>query len=119
MSFFSTIFVRWLYPYGCERRVLLGPVRGMKYIVERGNDLSFGLGRRLNIGCPFGHVCPGMVVYDAEMSLGQAFGDARSGPSSCVYPIKPVPARFKAPEGQQVTDPMTGSFTTLRCRRRR
>ena len=55
--------VRLLFPYGSERRVLRGPARGMRFVVEPGIGFTYALGtdaartQRAYDGSEFVDVC--------------------------------------------------------------
>lgn len=78
MSFRSLIagpiplIARWLYPYGAVRRVVRGPVRGMRFIVEPGMGVSYAMGSgAYNFGFLASRCRRGMTVYDIGANRGQ------------------------------------------------
>ena len=96
---FLTIIVRWLYPYGSIRQVLLGPVGGLKYVVERGHGFTYALGMgSFNFTFLSRHIRQGMVIYDVGANRGQMalFFARKSGPTWHVYSFEPAPIPFQS-----------------------
>ena len=64
--------IRILYPFSANRRVLRGPARGMRFIVEPGIAFSYAIGTDQAAPRFFlRHVQPGMTVYDVGANKGQ------------------------------------------------
>jgi len=92
---------RLFYPYGAKRRVLRGPARGMRFIVESGIGVSFALGT--NAAAPRffqRHVRRGMTVYDVGANKGQMalLFATLVGPAGRVVALEPVPSEFSSLE---------------------
>jgi len=71
---FAGWIVRFLYPYGSVRRVLRGPLRGMKFLVEPdGMGLTFALGVEGAYHHRFlaSRIPAGAIVYDVGANRGQ------------------------------------------------
>lgn len=91
----SRFLARWLYPSGAVRRVLRGPVRGMRFVVEPGIGVSYAMGRgAYNFDFLRARCRPGMTVYDIGANRGQMvlFFARLAGPQGHVYCFEPVPA---------------------------
>ena len=86
--------VRLLYPYGSVRRVLLGPVKGLRYTVSRGMGFTYAMGVEFgNWAFLHRHVRPGMTVYDIGANRGQMtlFFSRTVGSSGSVISFEPEP----------------------------
>lgn len=89
------LLAKRLYPDGAVRRVLCGPVRGMRFVVEPGIGMSYAMGHGayhfdfLRAKCQ-----AGMTVYDIGANRGQMalFFSRLVGPLGHVYCFEPVPA---------------------------
>jgi len=82
---------------GAERRVLRGPARGLRFVVEPGIGLSYALGSRGAAPRHFAHhVRRGMTVFDVGANKGQMTMIFASlvGPEGRVVSIEPAPAEF-------------------------
>lgn len=89
--------VRLLYPYGSERRVLRGPARGMRFIVEPGIGFNYAVGSDAAAPRFFErHVRAGMTVVDVGANRGQMalLFAALVGPTGRVVAFEPAPAVF-------------------------
>ncbi|HEX4132672.1 MAG TPA: FkbM family methyltransferase [Pirellulales bacterium] len=87
----------WTHPPGSVRKVLRGPARGMRFVVEPG----MGLGYALHWGpheVRFLHakIARGMTVYDIGANKGQMalFFAACVGPTGRVVSFEPAPAEY-------------------------
>jgi FkbM family methyltransferase len=100
MKQLASKLIRFLYPFGSQRTVLAGPLRGMKFIVELGNGFSYALGRGLNFDFLSPHIHPGMVIYDVGANRGQMtmFFSRIVGPNGYVHSFEPAPVPFKSLE---------------------
>ena len=89
---------RILYPYGSVRRVLAGPIRGTKYVVEPGMGVSFSLGQGMNYDFLAQRVSAGMTVYDIGANRGQMalFFSNLVGTNGTVVSFEPVPSLFNS-----------------------
>ncbi|MFI5177879.1 MAG: FkbM family methyltransferase [Vicinamibacterales bacterium] len=88
---------RLLAPVGAERRVLRGPVRGLRFVVEPGIGLSYALGSPDAAPRHFaGRVRPGMTVFDVGANKGQMtlLFASLVGPNGRVVAVEPAPAEF-------------------------
>jgi FkbM family methyltransferase len=85
--------VRKLYPYGKQRVVLRGPVRGVRFVVVPGMAATYALGVD-NMHWHFlkEKVGEGDVVYDVGANCGQMalFFSRRVGSDGGVYSFEPV-----------------------------
>lgn len=89
--------IRRLYPYGSERRVIRGPVKGLTFVVEQGIGLSYALGLEAVAPRIFErHIQAGMTVYDVGANKGQsAMHFARLvGERGTVVALEPAPIEF-------------------------
>ena len=85
------------YPRGSVRRVLRGPVRGLKFEVVSGMGATYALGMDvMNLGFLATKLQPGMVVYDVGGNCGQMalYFSAKVGGSGRVFSFEPVPENF-------------------------
>lgn len=92
-------WIRFVYPYGEPRRVLRGPVRGMRFIVEPGIGFSYAIAAEA--ACPrflAGKLRPGQTIYDIGANKGQmSLLFARGvGPSGRVLAFEPAPAEYSS-----------------------
>lgn len=90
--------IRALYPHGSVRRVLRGPLRGMRFVVQPGMGLSYALGLDV-FSFPFlaARIRPGDVIYDIGANCGQMalFFSKATGPAGKVVSFEPVPRNFE------------------------
>lgn len=89
--------VRLAYPYGATRRVLRGPARGRRFVVEPGIGLSYALGLGDAVPRVFGRdVRPGMTVFDVGANKGQMtlLFASLVGPTGHVVAVEAAPAEF-------------------------
>lgn len=87
--------VRLFLPYGKEKRVLRGPARGMRFIVER--ELVSVM--PLVLPTHFGRwIKPGMTIYDVGANKGQMVLLFASlvGPAGRVVAFEPAPIEFSS-----------------------
>lgn len=87
------------FPYGKERRVLRGPAKGMRFIVEPGIGVSYALGTQAAAPRFFAKwVRPGGTVYDVGSNKGQMalIFAALVGPSGRVLAFEPAPHEYKS-----------------------
>ena len=90
---------RTFYPYGSTRTVLLGPIRGTKYMVEPGIGISYSLGTGNTYFDFFiDKLKPGMVVYDIGANRGQMslFFSRYVGKEGHVVAVEPVPSLYES-----------------------
>lgn len=90
------------YPRGAVRRVLRGPVRGLKFEVISGMGATYALGMDvMNLGFLTTKLRPGMVVYDVGGNCGQMalYFSAQVGSSGKVFTFEPVPENFSRLSG--------------------
>lgn len=90
-------FVRLVFPYGSVRRVLTGPVRGARYVVEAGMGLSYAIGfEREQLAFLGARLRPGMTVYDIGANRGQMalFFSRAVGGGGRVLSFEPAPDTF-------------------------
>lgn len=67
------MFARSFFPYGAERTVLRGPLRGLKYVVAPGMGATYAFGSKAYGAVRWARrLRPGMVVYDIGANCGQA-----------------------------------------------
>ena len=94
MNSWKERIARLFYPTGATRRVLRGPLRGFRYVVESGMGVSYALGVDTG-GVRFlqQKVTPGMTVYDVGANRGQMclLFSKWVGPNGCVLTFEPVP----------------------------
>lgn len=89
--------VRWLYPYGSTRRVLRGPARGQRFVVEPGIGFSYAMGREDAAPRYFAPwVRAGMTVYDIGSNKGQMalLFASLVGDTGRVLAFEPAPKEF-------------------------
>jgi FkbM family methyltransferase len=89
--------IRKLYPYGTVRSVLFGPVRGRKYIVEKGMGFTYALGLEAVAPRLFRKfIRDGMTVYDVGANKGQSalYFAALIGKAGLVVAFEPASAEF-------------------------
>lgn len=93
--------VRLLYPYGSVRRVVRGPARGMRFVVEPAFGVSYawGVARSMPRDLP-PRVRRGMTVIDVGANKGQMtlLFAKLVGPSGRVVSFEPAPAEFQSLE---------------------
>ena len=90
-------FARLLFPRGSQRRVLRGPARGMRFVVEDGIGVSYAVGVDAAAPRHFAQwVRPGMTVYDVGANKGQMalLFASLVGPAGRVVAFEPAPAEF-------------------------
>ena len=91
--------VRLFFPYGAVRRVLTGPVRGSRYVVEPGMGFSYAVGfERPLLSFLRRKLRPGMTVYDVGANRGQmALFFARAvGRQGRVLSFEPAPTAYSS-----------------------
>jgi FkbM family methyltransferase len=109
-----TRLIRLLYPYGSERRVLRGPARGMRFVVEPGIGLSYAIGAELAAPRYFRqHLRPGMTVFDVGANKGQMtlLFAALVGPSGRIASFEPAPSEFRSLERNLALNALTNVRT--------
>lgn len=62
---------RLLFPYESVRRVLWGPLRGYKYIVQPGMGLTYAFGKGVGNAFLTERIAPGSTVFDVGANRGQ------------------------------------------------
>jgi FkbM family methyltransferase len=90
--------IRLLYPHGSVRRVLRGPLRGMRFSVVPGMGGSFAIGMDCwNFRFLGPKIKPGMTIYDIGANCGQMalFFARMTGQAGRVYSFEPVPENVK------------------------
>ena len=92
---------RFLYPHGSTRRVLRGPAKGMKLVVEPGVGFSYMMG--LDAAAPaffMTAIARGMRVFDVGANKGQMalLFAAVVGCDGQVIALEPAPAEFASLE---------------------
>ena len=95
----SQRLIRILFAYGCTRRVLFGPARGMRFVVEPGIGATYALGAEAAAPRLFGkYVRLGMTVLDVGANKGQMalIFAALVGSSGRVMSLEPAPAEFSS-----------------------
>lgn len=95
-SFLRTL-PRLLYPFGSVRRVLRGPARGSRFVVEPGIGLTYALATDDAVPRHFQtRVRPGMTVYDVGANKGQMmiYFARLVGAGGRVVSLEPAPAEF-------------------------
>ncbi len=66
------VLARGFYPYGSVRRVMCGPVRGMRFVVGPGIGISYAMGLgTYHFDFLRSRCRPGMTVYDIGANRGQ------------------------------------------------
>jgi FkbM family methyltransferase len=106
--------IRLLYPYGSERRVLRGPARGMRFVVEPGIGFTYAMGTALAAPRYFRqHVRPGMTIFDVGANKGQMtlLFAALVGPSGRIASFEPAPAEFHSLERNLALNALTNVRT--------
>lgn len=89
--------VRVLFPFGAERVVLRGPLRGVRYVVASGMGMTYAFGAR---GYGVDHwavrVRRGMAVYDVGANCGQVMLILAQlvGEHGHVYSFEPSPEPY-------------------------
>jgi FkbM family methyltransferase len=109
-----TRLIRLVYPYGSERRVLRGPARGMRFIVEPGIGFTYAMGTELAAPRYFQrHLRPGMTVFDVGANRGQMtlLFAALVGPSGRIASFEPAPAEFHSLERNLALNALTNVRT--------
>lgn len=89
--------MRWLYPHGAVRRVLRGPLRGMRFVVQPAMGAAFALGvDSYNFHFFRRRIRRGQHVWDVGANCGQmALLFARLvGAEGSVISFEPVPRNF-------------------------
>jgi hypothetical protein len=96
MKTLASKIIRLLYPFGSQRTVLCGPLKGMKFVVELGNGFSYALGRGLNFEFLQSKIESGAVVYDVGANRGQMtlYFAKMVGPQGHVHSFEPAPVPF-------------------------
>ena len=87
--------VRTVFPYGSKRRVLRGPARGTRFVVEPGIGLNYALATDAAAPRFFcDKIRTGMTVYDLGANKGQMamLFAALVGPTGRVLAFEPAPA---------------------------
>ena len=88
---------RLLFPHGSHRRVLRGPARGMRFVVEDGIGVSYAIGTDAAAPRHFAQwVRPGMTVYDVGANKGQMalLFASLVGTAGRVVAFEPAPVEF-------------------------
>jgi FkbM family methyltransferase len=91
-------FVRLLYPYGSIRRVLRGPLRGTRFVVEPSMGLTYSLGSdAFNFRFLSKKIQPGNTIFDIGGNKGQMalFFSVMVGAQGKVVSFEPVPEQFE------------------------
>ena len=89
--------VRWLYPFGSTRRVLRGPSRGKRFVVEPGIGFTYAIGLEAAAPRHFASwIRPGMTVYDLGSNKGQMalLFASLVGDTGRVLAFEPAPHEF-------------------------
>lgn len=90
--------VRALYPRGSVRRVIRGPLRGARFVVQPGMGGAFGLGVD-SYGFAFfrSRIRPGDVVFDVGGNCGQLalLFSMLIGPTGKVVTFEPLPSNHE------------------------
>jgi FkbM family methyltransferase len=97
----AATLIRFLYPYGSERRVLRGPARGLTFVVEPGIGCTYAIATDMATPRFFGaHIRRGMTVFDVGANKGQMslLFASLVGPSGRVVAFEPAPAEFSSLE---------------------
>lgn len=90
---------RLLYPYGSVRKVLTGPLRGMRFKVAPGMGISYAMGRDHQAAHSFlaSRLVQGQVIYDVGANQGQfALLFARMAGPEAVVAFEPVAENVEA-----------------------
>jgi len=85
--------IRTVFPYGSIRRVLRGPLRGVKFFIAPSMGLTYILGfDSMNWKFFRKHLKKGMVVFDIGANRGQMglFFSKEVGPTGHVYCFEPM-----------------------------
>lgn len=93
--------IRWFYPYGSVRRVVRGPARGMRFIVEPTMGVAYAIGHHRAMPRYFGpHISPGMTVFDVGANKGQMMllFAKLVGPRGRVVSLEPAPVEYRCLE---------------------
>jgi FkbM family methyltransferase len=117
LMFSAATLARTLYPYGSTRRVLRGPVRGRRFVVEPGIGCTYALGSKAAAPRLFAKlVRPGMTVYDVGGNKGQMalLFASLVGPSGHVVTFEPAPSEFKSLQGNLALNEFTW-VTAFNC----
>src|SRR5262249_7276799 len=90
-------FARLFYPYGSTRRVLRGPAKGMRLVVEPGIGLSYIMG--VDAAAPrflAGVIAHGATIFDVGANKGQMalLFAALVGAAGRVVALEPAPPEF-------------------------
>lgn len=88
---------RILLPYGRKMRVMRGPAKGMRFIVQPGMGFSYALGAEAAAPRSFARwITQGATVYDVGSNKGQMalIFAALVGRSGCVLAFEPAPAEY-------------------------
>jgi FkbM family methyltransferase len=91
--------IRIAYPYGSERRILFGPLKGWRFVVEIGHGFTYALGRdAYNFDFLEKKIRAGMVIYDVGANRGQMalFFSRKTGASGFVHAFEPAPVSFRS-----------------------
>jgi FkbM family methyltransferase len=115
----AALVARALFPFGSERRVLRGPLRGVRFVVAPGMGATYALGDA-SYGAQLWakRITPGMVVYDIGANCGQAaFVFAMLvGPNGAVYSFEPWPRAFQLLTRSLLLNPdMRGRLHPRQC----
>ena len=89
---------RRLFPYGAVRRVVRGPLRGMRYTVAPGMGATYALGHSAyGVEAWSRRIHEGMVVYDVGGNCGQSalMFACFVGQRGQVYSFEPWPEQFR------------------------
>ncbi|MEO7685319.1 MAG: FkbM family methyltransferase [Gemmatimonadaceae bacterium] len=87
------------FPYGTEIRVIRGPAKGMRFILEPGIGVSYALGTHAAAPRFFAKwLRPGATVYDVGSNKGQMalIFAALVGPSGRVLAFEPAPHEYES-----------------------
>jgi len=93
----KNVLIRTFLPYGAWRRVLRGPAKGMKFMVEPGMGLSYLIGSSAAAPRFFAnHIQPGSTVFDVGANKGQMSLIFASlvGDRGGVISFEPAPREF-------------------------
>ena len=87
--------VRLVYPHGSIRKVLRGPLRGMRFTIVNGMGVTYALGQdHWNFADLLPQLNGGATVYDIGANCGQMalFFSRQVGPTGRVVSFEPVPS---------------------------